>query len=116
MAGRYDPTINLNTSSLAPSAPSADEQRRRKQSDLLHFLGSMAPAAGGALGMGIGAIAGGGLPGAALGGAIGGGIGQLAGGGLNYAGSEETQQDDNQRAMANQKRNDLFATLMAMRR
>lgn len=72
------------------AGPSAAERRQREQSsgtaDLLRMLAGAAPAAGTAIGAGIGGLAGlatGGalsLPGAALGGTIGGSLGQMAGG------------------------------------
>jgi hypothetical protein len=72
------------------AGPSAGERRQQQQAsgmaDILRMLGSAAPAAGTALGAGIGGLIGAGaggvgaLPGASIGGAIGGGLGQMAGG------------------------------------
>ncbi len=72
------------------AGPSSAERRQQQQAsgtaDLLRMLAGAAPAAGAALGAGVGGLAGlatGGalsLPGAALGGTIGGSLGQMAGG------------------------------------
>lgn len=72
------------------AGPSAAERRQQQQasgtSDLLRMLAGAAPAAGTAIGAGIGGLLGAGaggigaLPGAALGGTIGGSLGQMAGG------------------------------------
>lgn len=72
------------------AGPSAQERRQREQAsgtaDLLRMLAGAAPAAGTAIGAGIGGLLGAGaggigaLPGAALGGTIGGSLGQMAGG------------------------------------
>lgn len=75
--------------------PSDDERRKAKSAgasaDLLRMLGAVAPAAGGLIGTGIGALGAGlvsggmGAPaGAALGGTLGAGAGQMVGAGLGF--------------------------------
>lgn len=106
MAGRYDyGSLMADPKSFrtrTPSKQTTDEQ------GFLHFLGSIAPAAGSVIGGGIGALAGGGIPGAALGASIGGGVGQLAGGAANYGADSMTASDD----AFNQKQQDRKAALM----
>lgn len=72
------------------AGPSSAERRQQQQAsgtaDLLRMLAGAAPAAGTAIGAGIGGLLGAGagglgaVPGAALGGTIGGSLGQMAGG------------------------------------
>ena len=82
-------------------APGANERRKAQSagaaSDLMRFLGGVAPAVGGlagtAIGAGIGSMAGGigAAPGAAIGGAIGGGAGQMLGGALGYGADKQVE-------------------------
>lgn len=102
--------------------PQQVDPQKRGEADFLHFLGSIAPAAGGALGMGIGALAGGlptgGIgagPGAALGGAIGGGLGQLGGALANSGGDAVTADTDRANADKASRRAALMNVLMGLR-
>lgn len=114
--GRYDMSSQFGNpaASAQPYVDTPDEQKRRRQADFMHFLGSIAPAAGSVLG-GIGGGLIGGPAGIVAGAGIGGGIGQMAGSGLDFAGSQETQGDDIKRQQQQQRRQDLFAALGAMR-
>lgn len=91
------------------AGPSAAERRQREQAsgtaDLLRMLAGAAPAAGAAIGAGVGGLAGlatGGalsLPGAAIGGTIGGSLGQMAGG-LAESGASMTERPGLERQAA----------------
>lgn len=91
------------------AGPSAAERRQREQAsgtaDLLRMLAGAAPAAGTAIGAGIGGLLGAGagglgaLPGAALGGTIGGSLGQMAGG-LAESGASMTERPGLERQAA----------------
>lgn len=105
MAGRYDyGSLMADPKSFrtrTPSKQTTDEQ------GFLHFLGSIAPAAGSVIGGGAGLFLGG-PAGAAIGGTIGNGVGQLAGGAANYGADSMTASDDE----FNQKQQDRKAALM----
>lgn len=107
MAGRYDSSTyaikGFNPQSTAYT-PSADDQKKKRDSDMWRFIGDVAPAAGTALGMGAGALIGGGIPGATLGAGLGGAAGTALGGlAHGYAENEVQPQDDAQHNAQNRQ-------------
>lgn len=88
----YAPKSQVNWQAVR-GKPVKRDRGAEQRSDLLGLLGSVAPAAGTALGAGIG-LAAGGPVGAGVGGALGGGIGSIAGAGLNYAADKQTERQD----------------------
>lgn len=95
----YSPAVKA--AGQGPGYDPREAERERKKADWMRTAGSMAPAAGGAIGMGIGALAGGlpsagigAVPGAAIGGAIGGGIGTVAQGLMGGMADSKTSQYD----------------------
>lgn len=72
----YQPAVQ--SAKQGPGYDPRQAKRDRQQADWMRTAGNLAPAAGAAAGMGIGALAGG-VPGAGIGGMIGGGLGQAAG-------------------------------------
>jgi len=100
------------------------EKNAREQSELLRMLAGLAPLAGGAIGTGIGAIAGlAGGPGApitvpaaaAIGGGIGSAVGGMAGGGLNY-GADRNMDPYQEQNMEKARQLEALQAYMAMRR
>jgi hypothetical protein len=102
-AGSYKPPSDFS-GLMRQEAP-----KRRKTDPVEEMLrvGSMlAPAAGTAIGAGVGSMAGGigALPGAAIGGALGAGVGGLAGYGADAMGREDRQSEDERLAREDEKR------------
>lgn len=99
------------------AGPSAEERRRAQQqtgtADLLRMLAGAAPAAGTAIGAGIGGLIGlgaggvGALPGAAIGGTIGGQLGQMAGG-LAEGGASMAEREPLERQAARDRQIELL--------
>jgi hypothetical protein len=90
MAGRYDRDFNFD---FKPVTAEPEKARRRNDplADILRFAGGIAPAAGTAIGAGIGSMAGG--IGAIPGGMIGGALGTAAGGAANFGADQLTEGD-----------------------
>lgn len=107
------------------AGPSAQERRQREQAsgtaDLLRMLAGAAPAAGTAIGAGIGGLLGAGaggigaLPGAALGGTIGGSLGQMAGG-LAGAGADMTERPGLERQQERDRQIEMLLQAFGSRR
>lgn len=107
------------------AGPSAAERRQQQQAsgmaDILRMLGNAAPAAGTALGAGIGGLIGAGaggvgaLPGASIGGAIGGGLGQMAGG-LAESGAGMAERPTLERQQARDRQIEMLLQAFGSRR
>jgi len=116
MPGRYDYFSQMpNPAQFAQQPVGPDEQRRRRQADLMRFLGGIAPVAGAGIGGLVGGLAGG-PAGIGAGVGIGSQIGGLAGQGLNAGADATTGQDEDRRRDADMRRQELLSVLQGMRR